>query len=98
MLIDSALGFRIEMLKSRNFEKNFAQRKASIKMVAFHLLGNVTSPIWHSRPFVGVEQYWWSSAVGSRTSRPQDLVAACAHSQSSFPYRCRPMLLLAKQR
>ena len=36
--------------------------------------------IWRSLPFAGCEQQWWSSAAGSGTLRPRNLVMACGHS------------------
>ena len=76
----------VEMSKRMWLSRSDLQAK---KMVAFHLLGSVTSPIWLSRPFVGVEQYWWSLQrcdAGSRTLRPQNLVIACVYPNS----HCHP--------
>ena len=81
--------------KNRNVERNviIAQRFASQKMVALHLLGIRTSPIWLSRPLsLVLSSAGSSSAVGSNTLRPQDLVMACSYPNL---LSCRPMLLLA---
>ena len=75
-------GSRIE--KSKKSKRTWLSRSdlQAKKWWRSTCLATWLNPIWLSRPFVGVEQSWWSLQrcdAGSRTLRPQNLVIACVY-------------------
>ena len=92
--------------KCWNFERKAIFRAAknakaqAIKMVAFHLAWQpdyarfgIVCPLSVLSSAAGLQRgrVCWA---GKETTRPQNLVVACANPNFSFPCRCRPMLFL----